>query len=83
MLAVDRLEEDDFALPVRRQPRARPAPAPARRASQLREVGGGVIGRLEEADQHRASGIGRRAHLVIGQDEFAERLVEPRRVGRH
>ncbi len=44
-------------------------------AVPFREVGGGVVGRLQELAEH-AAGVGRRADVGIGQDELAIVPVE-------
>src|SRR4051812_19155163 len=51
-------------------------------AIPLRCVRRGLIGALQEIEQ-RLVGIGRRAHGIVGQDEFAKRFAEQRRVGAH
>ena len=76
MLAVDRLKKTISPYPFVAC-LGRDRLALERRAVPVGEVGGGVVGRLEEARQRRFR-IGRGADRLIGQDEFAERLVEAR-----
>ena len=51
-------------------------------AVPLRSIGRGVIGALQEIEQHLIRRLGG-AHGVVGQDEFAERFAEERRFGPH
>jgi hypothetical protein len=51
-------------------------------AIPLRCVRRGLVAALQEIEQ-RLVGIGGRTHGIVGQDEFAERFAEERRVGPH
>ena len=67
-------EEVDFALPVRRRPRARPAPAPARRGPN--RPGPRPPRRPTERTRRACARVGGSANIGVRQDEFAEILVK-------